>query len=98
MFALATRVFGHADGASEPALSELKDYLRPYDVIDESLAPLRICMPALEVAQTHVMFGVNTSGLPGSDFYLTITTNENVFYSDGMSENDVLLRPTYSES
>jgi hypothetical protein len=52
---------------------------------------------ALEVASTHVTFGVNTSGLPGADFYLTITAEDGVLYSDGMDENEVPIHPTYSE-
>eukprot|EP00966_Prymnesium_polylepis_P137017 3166233-Prymnesium_polylepis.1 len=44
MFALATRVLGDLD-ADESVLIELKDSLRRYDVVDESLAPLRVCVP-----------------------------------------------------
>ena len=98
MFALATRVFGSDDGQSELSLSELKDLLRAYEVTDESLAPLKLCVKPLDLEPTHVTFGVNTSGLQGADFWLTITKEENVFYSDGMDENDVLLQPMYSES
>ena len=98
MFALATRVFGPEDGPSGPALSELMDLLRAYEVVDESLAPLKLCAQPLELGSTHVTFGVNTSGLQGADFWLTITKDDNVFYSDGMGENYVLLQPAYSDS
>jgi len=44
-------------------------------------------------------FGVNTSGhMDGSDFYLTIYSDDKVAISDGCDDNDVLISPTFSES
>jgi hypothetical protein len=98
LFALVNRVFTDLHTASESDLCELKNLLRSYDVVDESSAPLSICNPPLVVASTHVTFGVNTSGMAGADFYLTIKADNSVLYNDGMGENYIPISSTYSES
>lgn len=91
LFALATRVCGNVVEATDEDLNLLKGMLREYtQVIDEDLSPLRVST-AFEVTDTHVTFGVNTSGMSGSDFYLTVRSDSSVLYSDGMDENDMPL-------
>ena len=36
--------------------------------------------------------------MDGSDFYLTIYSDDKVAISDGCDDNDVLISPTFSES
>jgi hypothetical protein len=93
MFALAKRVFRELKARVKDIeqLDDLKDFLRSFKVCDEVLAPLRIS--AFEATQAQVTFGVNTSGVPGTDFYLTILSDDTVLYSDGVDENNVPIRP-----
>jgi hypothetical protein len=99
MYSLAVSIFSNLVDAPQPDVDAFKNMLRAYDVVDESLAPLRLHAP-LCVNDDKVTFGVNTSGIKGVDFYLTcLNDNDNtVLYSDGMDENDVPLVPTWSES
>eukprot|EP00966_Prymnesium_polylepis_P254145 5873475-Prymnesium_polylepis.1 len=71
LFALAVVVFSDdLQTASVVDVHELKEKLRLYAEIDESMHSLRLS--ALDCTQTQVTFGVNTSGIEGADFYLTI--------------------------
>lgn len=89
LFLLAFRVFSDLAAASEEDVGCLKRTLSSYEVVmDEDPSELRFC-PALDVDETHVCFGVNTSQLPGADYYLTIKSDGNVLYSDGMLEYNV---------
>tara|TARA_B110000046_G_C12952246_1_gene380680 strand:+ start:346 stop:666 length:321 start_codon:yes stop_codon:yes gene_type:complete len=93
LFHLAFRVFSDLAGASEDDVDSLKQILSSYEmVMDGDPSELRFC-PALDVDETHVCFGLNTSHLPGADFYLTIKSDGNVLYSDGMVEYNVPIYP-----
>jgi hypothetical protein len=93
LFALASRIFRDLNAADTDDLHQLKQILSAYPVVtDDSLEPLRVT-EALDVTQTLVTFGVNTSGMPGADFYLTINSDDSVLYSDGMGENNVPIYP-----
>lgn len=79
--------------ASEEDVGFLKRTLSSYEVVmDEDPSELRFC-PALDVDETRVCFGLHTSQLPGADFYLTIESDGNVLYSDGMLEYNVPIYP-----
>jgi hypothetical protein len=88
LFSLATRVYTDLIKASNEDVDALKERLRAYHVVDESVALLRL-HPSIALTEASVCFGANTSGLPGADFYLTVTNTGQVLYSDGMSEVDV---------
>ena len=93
LFLLAFRVFSDLGAASEEDVGFLKRTLSSYEVVmDEDPSELRFC-PALDVDETQVCFGLNTSQLPGADFYLTIKSDGNVLYSDGMLEYNVPIYP-----
>ena len=97
MYELAVSIFSNLVDAEQQDVDAFKNMLRAYCVVDESLAPLRLHAP-LCVNDEQVTFGVNTSGLNGVDFYLTVAKDNTVLYSDGMDESYVTLVPTWSES
>jgi len=100
MFSLAVRVYDNLKGASDSDVSELKALLSLYPQINEgSPHLLRLCDKLYDADPTMLTFGVNTSGhMDGSDFYLTIYSDDKVAISDGCDDNDVLISPTFSES
>jgi hypothetical protein len=96
LFSLAVTVFSDLQMAFAGDVHELKEQLRLYAEIDESMHSLRLS--ELDMTPTQVTFGVNTSGLAGADFYLTIYPNDTVAYGDGMQENNILIYPAFSDS
>ena len=97
LFALAHRVFTKPQRANSE-VDKLKESLLPYDIHREAIVPLSVCFPALEVSDTDVTFGLNTSGLPGPDFFLTINQDDSVLYSDGFDEIAIPMYPKYSDA
>jgi ABC-type proline/glycine betaine transport system substrate-binding protein len=96
LFALAVAVFSDLQMAFVGDVHELKEQLRLYAEIDESTHSLRLS--ELDITPIQVTFGVNTSGIEGADFYLTIFQNDTVAYHDGMEENNILIYPAFSDS
>ena len=92
VFTLATRVCANVADATDADLMCLKQILRQYKrlqrAIDESEQTLRVS-DAFEATDARVTFGVNTSVMEGSDFYITVLNDDTVLYSDGVDENEI---------
>ena len=79
-----------------PSFAPLARELKRYELVTRSLVhpkPEPTLTSVLDCDEGEITFAVNTSGLPGGDFYITATRDGRVFYSDGMGENDVQLWP-----
>ena len=91
---LVVRVYENLMTADQEDVDALKDLVRSVacGIIDEKppFQPLKLTS-FVNRGEGSLMFGINTSGMGGADYYIGVHENGAVFGHDGMDENNVPL-------
>jgi hypothetical protein len=75
--------------ADQEDVDALKDLVRHAMCLTDE-EPLKLTS-FVDRDEKSLTFGVNTSALPGADYYISVHDDGAVFYHDGMNENHVSL-------